>query len=805
MISKGVECSKVRRKMPHYSSYYTFHIEHDLHLAAELGKTLLERNRELETLLKEKHTTIEDQKLEIEYLTKQTVALKEVNDSRLRIYEQLEVSIQDLERTNHRLQLENSSQRKHVKNLKATIEQLEAKNEELQGIVDDLRLQIDILKKKIGRNSEIGLNKSANQNEIPALRHVQRRENDELYAATSPQSPLQPIKTSSPTSHRKKRLESPFLQSESNSECCTDQPDEENSMEKIAQLLAQVRETRAQCGKRERVIAELEDQLATLEQQNQALENQVFQLSHRGDDLNMKSINEELITMDEVRETRAQCTKQERIIAELEDQLATLQQQNQNLENQVFQRSHKGDDLNMKSINEELNTLDEVRQGQVCSKCLRTAGETSELSLLEETDQSMLEALNNMRVYRSSFHINIQDQGENQSSPITRREGENPYQILVEKFEALEKAHQGSRAKSTKSDQCSSSQEEMQMSGEFALSTKDTDEESDHGGSLRGKQHKKVRKAFSTPTDFSEAETSSSGFADETSNKSTQTEERGKYLCTISDGENCKFSIYDDACPLDTRFRDRPDYRDLFKDIFKVLKKAAENKAEGEELPLLDDSTKVLTTEPAVAPMSQQLLELIDEDSQSIMSSTMSEMSIQNETTTIVENIVQSQNQQILEVEPSTTDGNKLECVLTPLVRQPLEYLSMEVRKRSSSKRKNKYSERSDSPVTHIIGSPKITYASRPNSGRKKKESRNNPCGIENVWNGNTLQFWSSNDRNLSSPTPSQGSGKSCFEFKPSSASQDLHKLKKLDMTYAEVLRKSDSKKQELYKHRRGK
>lgn len=40
----------------------------DLHLAAELGKTLLDRNRELETLLKEKQTTIEDQKLEIEVI-----------------------------------------------------------------------------------------------------------------------------------------------------------------------------------------------------------------------------------------------------------------------------------------------------------------------------------------------------------------------------------------------------------------------------------------------------------------------------------------------------------------------------------------------------------------------------------------------------------------------------------------------------------------------------------------------------------------------------------------------------------------
>lgn len=48
-------------------------------------------------------------------MKKQTAALREVNDSRLRVYEQLEVSIQDLERANHRLALENSSDKKQIK------------------------------------------------------------------------------------------------------------------------------------------------------------------------------------------------------------------------------------------------------------------------------------------------------------------------------------------------------------------------------------------------------------------------------------------------------------------------------------------------------------------------------------------------------------------------------------------------------------------------------------------------------------------------------------------------------------------
>lgn len=50
-----------------------------------------------------------------QYLNKQTAALREVNDSRLRIYENLEVNINDLEKTNLRLQNETSNQKKTIK------------------------------------------------------------------------------------------------------------------------------------------------------------------------------------------------------------------------------------------------------------------------------------------------------------------------------------------------------------------------------------------------------------------------------------------------------------------------------------------------------------------------------------------------------------------------------------------------------------------------------------------------------------------------------------------------------------------
>lgn len=45
----------------------------------------------------------------IQYLTKQTTALREVNDTRLKIYENIEISIQDLEKQNHRLNVDSTN------------------------------------------------------------------------------------------------------------------------------------------------------------------------------------------------------------------------------------------------------------------------------------------------------------------------------------------------------------------------------------------------------------------------------------------------------------------------------------------------------------------------------------------------------------------------------------------------------------------------------------------------------------------------------------------------------------------------
>lgn len=107
-----------------------------------------------------------------QYLTKQTAALREVNDSRLRIYEQLEVSIQDLERANHRLALENAADKKHIKSLTGNIEALELRCEELQGTIDDLRIQVDVLRRKTQRSNGEGARRSGGV-EVVRLRHVE--------------------------------------------------------------------------------------------------------------------------------------------------------------------------------------------------------------------------------------------------------------------------------------------------------------------------------------------------------------------------------------------------------------------------------------------------------------------------------------------------------------------------------------------------------------------------------------------------------------------------------------------------------
>ncbi|XP_036921640.1 cerebellar degeneration-related protein 2-like isoform X2 [Sturnira hondurensis] len=132
----GMEDFSTEEEEPWYDQQ---DLEQDLHLAAELGKTLLERNKELEESLQHMYATNEEQVQEIEYLTKQLDTLRHVNEQHAKVYEQLDLTARDLELTNQKLVQESKAAQQKIHGLTETIERLQAQVEELQAQVEQLR------------------------------------------------------------------------------------------------------------------------------------------------------------------------------------------------------------------------------------------------------------------------------------------------------------------------------------------------------------------------------------------------------------------------------------------------------------------------------------------------------------------------------------------------------------------------------------------------------------------------------------------------------------------------------------------
>ncbi|XP_046802546.1 uncharacterized protein LOC111684866 isoform X2 [Lucilia cuprina] len=794
----------------------------DLQLAAELGKTLLERNKELETLLKEHKHTVEEQEQEIVYLKKHTTALREVNDSRLKVYEQLEVGIQDLERANHRLLVENTADKKHIKTLGHNIETLEARCEELTKQLEECRQSLTF----------------------------ERRKNERLLAEKNKAgSDANGVKLK-PTLN-KDNAESPSDTVQTGYDANTTAP--ENCSFAFASPASR----------------------------NNA--NSTGISGVEGDssfDLSMvcgQEGNDEIIKLVSDLETtkRAFMAEQQRC-GELEEQLVAIIQENQSLQSRIAQTSATEE---MKSMHDELSILDEVRQGQMCSRCLRSMDdrltvndEQSSLAPTEECEEdeerSLLdldgnrddnESEHSQAAYRSSMSIKVMPQHPD-SLDLNIPGSPNPYRDLVEKYEALLEVQRSSIARKNNHVVAAgggggggmSLAEEFQSSGEFAQTQKlmfqaahnentgncnnssNGDAASSCNGSMNNDTNnsntKNDKNRGRTPTEFSEAETSSSGFSDETSNKGTQTDERpGYFLCSIGDGEDCKFSIYDDASPIDSRFRNRPEYRELFKEIFAVLKKAAENKEEGDKLPLLDDThpngvnaQKV----PPVTPANEELPVDFADDAQSVISSAVSEQSFamsecitKLERKTAKKHIIEKNQENKPPMAASiahlsSPSGKQIienGRVLTPLKREPLDYLAVGVGIKKKNRRKNRNfsSDRSESPLA-LPTPPRIFVA----SGKKRKEvrpyvespmaatpdqfntpgsSRGSRSGPKYEWNGNSMIIYNRSVRGRNSSGEVDVSN---IPYRPSTVSQDLHKLKKLDLSYAEVLRRADACKQ---------
>ncbi|KAK1793805.1 hypothetical protein P4O66_001430 [Electrophorus voltai] len=114
-------------------------LEHDLHLAAELGKNLLEKNNELEQSLQQMYATNHEQLQEMQYLSKQMDLLRSINDQHIKVYEQLDMTAGDLEKRNQRLLLDNRLAQLKIDRLTETIVGLQCQVEEVQSELDDLK------------------------------------------------------------------------------------------------------------------------------------------------------------------------------------------------------------------------------------------------------------------------------------------------------------------------------------------------------------------------------------------------------------------------------------------------------------------------------------------------------------------------------------------------------------------------------------------------------------------------------------------------------------------------------------------
>lgn len=242
----------------------------------------------------------------------------------------------------------------------------------------------------------------------------------------------------------------------------------------------------------------------------------------------------------------------------------------------------------------------------------------SNLSSPEDTDDAQIE---------------IEEEHEDDSNMIQSvdasnrlemvRELDMQYKHLIEKYEALlHLHHEGSaREELPQLNHSMSLQEELKMSGQFDNIPKFDNDSSGDGNNIEMDHQlfesgpmslilmpEKPNKPFcgrltssamSKTEEFSEAETYSSGFSEERaefkcSNKTTQTEEEPEQnLCENEDlalnepfghanpfEKDTKVSLVNlnqSTNPVDQHFPTTPAYKDIFKEIFCVLKKAHED------------------------------------------------------------------------------------------------------------------------------------------------------------------------------------------------------------------------------------
>ncbi|XP_041766470.1 uncharacterized protein LOC121590668, partial [Anopheles merus] len=852
----------------------------DLQLAAELGKTLLERNKELEATLKHHQNIIEDHVQEIEYLTKQNAALREVNDSRMKIYEQLEVSIQDLERDKYKLALEYQAEKKHVKQLCSNIESLETKVEELTRSLEDARRQVE------------------------ADRRTKKTER--LLGQQQQQLPGQPaIVINSPTSHASKDAipNAPSQEGVSTSRQTTEPCQSAKPMPAGAAKQSDPAAPSAGAG------------------EPRTEEDGIEQCERDGgptaDDHTLSEDSEEMLRiMQELERTQKCLLSEQGKVGDLEEQLAVIAQENTALQSKLL-NVHSTE---IRSVHDELSMLEEFRQGPVCTRCLRDLGEQQDedsiITGTTEDDASLMELIRNTdfpQTYRSAVTIEIEPtKPDSLDLALSECAGPtNPYRELVEKYEALLEVHRqplgqksataaptgapgpatgvAGSGNNTPVDSCQPQQLLADAADLLPCGPSTLGAGGDDAPERAGPGERRDGRAVAA-TECSE--TASSGYSDEVSNKATQTDESPRnFLCTIADGKDWRFNIYEDDSAIDSRFRFSPAHRELFREIFSVLRKAAENRDEGDQLPLLDDTKPgaanpaaarpggggggaAAVTVPPVTPANdepptgfglekdqqQGAAEQDDEIGETV--SFVSSSAVSEQSFAMSECITKSERRRIARQAKAAgryADGEQqANSGADPAGQKPagpgyipLEYISVSVGvRKGKSRRRSHRRDEAHTPQGAAAGGGGMaatTTPTPPRSGSARKHRTSfrpwNPERDGGVAMAAADASWSAGRGHRSAtPLSSAGTttaaatatatppsaaainpgssrtsrrsekkrnataglrnryadlmqdalGDEVVEFRPSSASQHLHKLQKLDLSYAEVLRRAD-------------
>lgn len=120
-----------------------------------------------------------------QYLTKQNLALKEVNDSRMQIYESLDVSIRDLEIEKHGYMVQSSNDKKLIKRLVASASNL---------ILILILIKFSISLKQSNETLELSKEELTKQiEELTRNMELERRKSDRLRESSESQAPLKSI------------------------------------------------------------------------------------------------------------------------------------------------------------------------------------------------------------------------------------------------------------------------------------------------------------------------------------------------------------------------------------------------------------------------------------------------------------------------------------------------------------------------------------------------------------------------------------------------------------------------------------